>query len=125
MILFGDNDPWHFGTVPVACLTLFHSSTLDGWFAVMMINIRGCSHDAGLQGVNNLYIAVSGPKPISPIFTILCRPVAALSCHVYCAAAFVGVRKRRCIFFCATSLVVQTVQPSQGKGFAARFGGVG
>ena len=42
MILFKDNDPWHFGTLQSAMLTLFRCSTLEDWTDVMYINFFGC-----------------------------------------------------------------------------------
>jgi hypothetical protein len=35
MIMFRDNDPWHFGSLHVAMLTLFRISTLEDWTDVM------------------------------------------------------------------------------------------
>ena len=40
--LFRENDPWHFGSLHVAMLTLFRVSTLEDWTDVMYINIYGC-----------------------------------------------------------------------------------
>jgi len=42
MMLFKENDPWHFGTLHVAMLSLFRSSTMDDWTDMMYINIYGC-----------------------------------------------------------------------------------
>eukprot|EP00940_MAST-03C_sp_MAST-3C-sp2_P002471 g2471.t1 len=42
MILFRDNDPWHFGTLHDTLLTLFRMSTLEDWTDVMYINMLGC-----------------------------------------------------------------------------------
>jgi hypothetical protein len=42
MILFGANDPRHFGTLHFTILTLFQCSTLDNWIDVMFINLYGC-----------------------------------------------------------------------------------
>jgi len=42
MILFQKNDPWHFGTLHQAMLTLFRCSTLEDWTDVMYINMYGC-----------------------------------------------------------------------------------
>ncbi|KAH8077011.1 low voltage-gated calcium channel [Aureococcus anophagefferens] len=39
---FGENDPAHFGTLPVAMLTLFVASTLSDWSHMMAINYKGC-----------------------------------------------------------------------------------
>jgi len=42
MILFEQNDPWHFGTLHLAMLTLFRASTLEDWTDIMYINMYGC-----------------------------------------------------------------------------------
>lgn len=40
--LFSDNDPFHFGTLPIAMITMFRCATLDAWSDVMYLNIFGC-----------------------------------------------------------------------------------
>ena len=42
MILFKDNDPWHFGTLHVSMITLFRGATLEDWTDIMYINMYGC-----------------------------------------------------------------------------------
>ncbi|GMI03798.1 hypothetical protein TrLO_g11007 [Triparma laevis f. longispina] len=42
MIFFGQNDPWHFGSLHVTMLTLFRASTLEDWTDIMYINTYGC-----------------------------------------------------------------------------------
>merc|ERR1711988_1723739 len=42
MLLFQENDPWHFGTLHIAMLTLFRCATLEDWTDVMYINYWGC-----------------------------------------------------------------------------------
>jgi len=44
MTLFKKNDPWHFGTLAKAMLTLFRCSTLEDWTDVMYINMYGCKN---------------------------------------------------------------------------------
>ena len=44
MTLFRKNDPWHFGTLARAMLTLFRCSTLEDWTDVMYINMYGCKN---------------------------------------------------------------------------------
>jgi len=41
-ILFSQNDPWHFGNLHLAMLTLFRCATLEDWTDVMYINMYGC-----------------------------------------------------------------------------------
>jgi len=40
--VFGQNDPWHFGDLLKAIITLFRMSTLEDWTDVMYIAIEGC-----------------------------------------------------------------------------------
>jgi voltage-gated sodium channel len=42
MILFGANDPWHFGSLHMTMITLFQCATLDNWTDVLYINLYGC-----------------------------------------------------------------------------------
>jgi voltage-gated sodium channel len=49
--VFGKNDPFHFGTLPVAMMTMFRCSTLDAWSDVMYLNIYGC------DGYDYLYVS--------------------------------------------------------------------
>jgi len=43
MMLFEKNDPYHFGTLPRALLSLFRISTFEDWTDVMYTNIYSCS----------------------------------------------------------------------------------
>lgn len=52
MTLFGDNDPWHFGSLHMAMITLFDSATFDNWSTVMYISLYGC--DIYPQGYGGL-----------------------------------------------------------------------
>lgn len=42
--LFAGNDPFHFGTLADAMITLFRISTLDNWGDIMYINYFGCDY---------------------------------------------------------------------------------
>ena len=42
VILFYDNDPFHFRSIHVSLLTLFQCCTLENWSEIMYINIYGC-----------------------------------------------------------------------------------
>jgi len=44
MILFQNNDPWHFGTLGYTLVTLFRMATLEDWTDVMYINMHGCKY---------------------------------------------------------------------------------
>lgn len=52
---FRDNDPFHFGKIEVACITLFRVATLDNWTTIMMINYFGCdSQYTSVDGVSHV-----------------------------------------------------------------------
>lgn len=42
MILFQQNDPWHFGTLHMTMIVLFQCSTLDNWTDILYTNLYGC-----------------------------------------------------------------------------------
>lgn len=45
ILMFRENDPWHFGELFLTLLTLFRCATLEDWTDVMYINIYGCDSD--------------------------------------------------------------------------------
>ena len=59
MVLFKDNDPWHFSTLHDAIITLFRCSTLEDWTDVMYINMYGCNN-YGYVGIEDLCV---NPRP--------------------------------------------------------------
>ena len=44
MIFFKDNDPFHFGNLGLALLTLFRAATLEDWTDIYYINYYGCGN---------------------------------------------------------------------------------
>jgi Ca2+-binding EF-hand superfamily protein len=44
-ILFGKNDPWHFGNAHLAMMSLFRVSTGEDWTEMMYIESEGCTYD--------------------------------------------------------------------------------
>ena len=42
MLLFRDNDPFHFGSLHLAMFSLFRASTLEDWADIMYVNMYGC-----------------------------------------------------------------------------------
>ena len=42
IILFRENDPWHFSTLDIAMLSLFRCATMEDWTDVMYTNMYGC-----------------------------------------------------------------------------------
>lgn len=49
LLLFSANDPWHFGSLHMAMITLFRIATLDAWAEVMYVNMFGCNRYPGDQ----------------------------------------------------------------------------
>lgn len=39
---FGENDPYNFGSMPVAMWSFFEMSTMEGWSTILNINRKGC-----------------------------------------------------------------------------------
>jgi len=48
MLLFGRNDPWHFGSLHMAFFSLFQAATLDDWSILMYTSMYGCDKVAGV-----------------------------------------------------------------------------
>ncbi len=52
---FRRNDPYHFGGVGVAMITLFRVATLDNWSPILLIDWFGCaSQNSSVIGVRRL-----------------------------------------------------------------------
>ena len=58
---FQKNDPFHFGSLGVAMLTLFRCSTLEDWSDIMFINMWGC--DSQYTSVYGSYYGRDGGDP--------------------------------------------------------------
>jgi voltage-gated sodium channel len=43
MVLLGENDPWHFGSLHRSFITLFAMATMDGWAGILYKNAYGCA----------------------------------------------------------------------------------
>ena len=57
-MLFGLNDPWHFGNLSRSLMTLFRASTLEDWTDIKYINYFGCDspyYDSGIYHLNDPY----------------------------------------------------------------------
>ena len=64
IILFRDNDPWHFGSLHFAMLTLFRCSTLEDWTDVMYINMYGCNQYGYEDYKEQGYTCIDTPKGV-------------------------------------------------------------
>jgi hypothetical protein len=65
-ILFVENDPWHFGTLPNAIYSLFRASTLEDWTDIMYTNMYGCANYGHFVmcediGFDNVVLNTTGP----------------------------------------------------------------
>ena len=58
---FRKNDPFHFGSLGVAMLTLFRCATLEDWSDVMYINMYGCASQ--YTGVDGVYFGLDDGPP--------------------------------------------------------------
>mmetsp|Transcript_20638 Transcript_20638/g.29626 ORF Transcript_20638/g.29626 Transcript_20638/m.29626 type:complete len:1040 (+) Transcript_20638:217-3336(+) len=85
--MFGSNDPFHFGTLPIALMTMFRCSTLDAWSDVMFLNIFGCDGYAYLyvseedQDESNRLFWCENPKKqfvLSAVYFIVFVVISAL-----------------------------------------------
>jgi voltage-gated sodium channel len=48
MLLFAQNDPWHFGSLHMSFFSLFQAATLDDWSILMYVSAYGCDKFAGI-----------------------------------------------------------------------------
>lgn len=74
VLLFKENDPFNFATLPLAILTLFRVSTLDGWSDIMCAVRRPADRLACRKSKANLLIVSigRGSRPLG----VRCRPAA-------------------------------------------------
>jgi voltage-gated sodium channel len=58
---FRKNDPFFFGSIGIAMVTLFRMATLESWTTGLYINSYGCdSQFYGVVGVRHLFQNVAG-----------------------------------------------------------------
>lgn len=68
VLLFGKNDPVHFGTLGKSLLSLFQTVTLEGWVELLNIQLHGCDK-IGYEPFKAL-CANPAITPIAPLFFI-------------------------------------------------------
>ncbi|MEM6821906.1 MAG: ion transporter [Verrucomicrobiota bacterium] len=68
-ILFGQNDPIHFGSLQTSMLTLFQLVTLEGWVEIMNTQTLGADK-FGYEGQEHLIKEVSRWPVTSPVYFI-------------------------------------------------------
>jgi hypothetical protein len=60
VMCFRRNDPFHFGSIGTAMVSLFVCATFDGWTNFVFINYFGCnSQNSGVDGVDFAFICSS------------------------------------------------------------------
>lgn len=74
--LFSVNDPFHFGSLPLAMLTLFRVSLFDNWGDILYINYYGCRIYPDIYIVNSFNTKYSSllnceQSEAKPIFTTI------------------------------------------------------
>lgn len=69
VLLFGANDPIHFGGLGRSFLSLFTILTLEGWVDIMRIQMEGCS-SSDIERLKALCTA-SQPQPVAAIIYFL------------------------------------------------------
>ncbi len=69
VLMFGLNDPLHFGDLPTAILTLFGVITTEGWVDLLYLNIYGClQYPYGYEDAFKAMCANPSPEPAMAIF---------------------------------------------------------
>eukprot|EP00602_Paraphysomonas_sp_CaronLab_P000749 CAMPEP_0185028382 /NCGR_PEP_ID=MMETSP1103-20130426/14005_1 /TAXON_ID=36769 /ORGANISM="Paraphysomonas bandaiensis, Strain Caron Lab Isolate" /LENGTH=1046 /DNA_ID=CAMNT_0027562775 /DNA_START=74 /DNA_END=3211 /DNA_ORIENTATION=+ len=86
MILFSQNDPWHFGTLHMTMITLFQCSTLDNWTDILYINLYGCD----VIGYDDFSHLCENPNPMF-LITSLYFVVFILMGALVLLTLFIGV----------------------------------
>ena len=90
MVLFQENDPWHFGTLHITLVTLFRCSTLEDWTDVMYINIYGCDM-YGYQDSLAPGVGVGCKHPRRTVLTVLYFLVFQVIGALVLLTLFIGV----------------------------------
>lgn len=85
VMLFGKNDPLHFGTLTSSALSLFQVSTLDSWIELLNIQLYGCDK-IGYEPFKHL---CTSPQvmPWAPAYFI----AFILSCVFILVNLFIGI----------------------------------
>ena len=68
-MLYGANDPIHFGNLQVSMLSLFRAVTLEDWTDLMYIQMYGCTN-YGYGGSEALCTASSASPVLAPLFFV-------------------------------------------------------
>lgn len=85
VMLFGKNDPLHFGTLTSSALSLFQVSTLDSWIELLNIQMYGCDK-IGYEPFKHLCTAPA-VSPWAPAYFI----TFILTCVFILVNLFIGI----------------------------------
>lgn len=88
VILFADADPWHFGTLHTALITLFRSATLDGWYEVLSVSMFGC--DTGVDIYSLKPEICTNPKKLPVMATLYTLIFLVVSANIL-LVLFIGI----------------------------------
>jgi voltage-gated sodium channel len=69
VFLFGENDPFRFGSLPLAFVTLFQVATAEDWSTTLYTQMYGCASH-GYDGREALCVASSSKPILAPIYFI-------------------------------------------------------
>lgn len=69
VFLFGKNDPFRFGSLPVTLVTLFQVATAEDWSTTLYTQMYGCAK-AGYEGREALCVAPSAKPVLAPLYFI-------------------------------------------------------
>jgi hypothetical protein len=86
MMLFKENDEFHFGHLALAFNTIFRVATLDDWESVLYINVYGCSKpvpNLANYGSTDVFCKHESPSPVIAYFFFLVSPnVVSIAIHM-------------------------------------------
>ena len=89
--LFRANDPFHFGTLGAAFITLFRISMMEDWKTVVMINVVGCGVDAyGEDDGGATYADVTGTASAEPPLCSSSEAVGVLAAAYFSSFIVLG-----------------------------------
>jgi voltage-gated sodium channel len=88
-VLFSQNDPWHFGNVHLAMMSLFRASTGEDWTDIMYINELGCD---GFDGYPyNTYPEMCTHPVARGILAVAFFEIFMLLCGMILLTLFIGI----------------------------------
>jgi voltage-gated sodium channel len=90
IVLFRDNDPWHYGTLHITLINLFRIATLDNTNNIMYISIFGC-HVGGLVDIYAQFPEFCTNPSASPFFGLIFHLIFVTLAAQVLLTLFIGV----------------------------------